>query len=125
MKIRLLLFILVIVLILTGCEHEDKKTSAFSNEVTEQMKETATSYSDVDFSNGDVPLHETVRLEGTIIKSDSQDNQIEKGHRFILKTEKAQYQVFNEQETTLYLDDSVTVYGEYYGFIKGILIERR
>ena len=36
----------------------------------------------------------------------------------------SQYQVFNEQDLPSRLGEDVVVYGEYYGFIKGSLIER-
>ena len=40
-----------------------------------------------------------------------------------MKSGSSKYQVFNEQKKKLKIGDEVTVYGEYYGFLKGTLIE--
>ncbi|MDA9429598.1 hypothetical protein QJ527_08355 [Enterococcus mundtii] len=68
-------------------------------------------------------MHQWVKIEGKIIRSDGQE-QIAKGDRFILRSGSSDYQVFNEQATTINVGDEVLVYGEYYGFIKGFFIER-
>lgn len=69
-------------------------------------------------------MYEYIRLTGKIIISDSGDKSIEKGERFILERGAYQFHVINEQETPLKIGVQVSVYGEYYGFIKGTLIER-
>ncbi|MHA4801792.1 hypothetical protein ACX0E5_16380, partial [Enterococcus faecium] len=73
--------------------------------------------------NGDVRLNEYISLKGEIVESDSRSSLIKKGDRFILKSGSSKYQVFNEQKKKLKIGDEVTVYGEYYGFLKGTLIE--
>ncbi|EGC70719.1 hypothetical protein NGF69_04995 [Enterococcus casseliflavus] len=120
------LFILGLLMGLTACSpNEATQTQAFSQSSEKQLKERALCYSDEDFSQGVVPLHEFVKLSGTIVKSDAKTADIEKGNRFILETAAGQYQVFNEQSQQLKLQEVVTIYGEYYGFIKATLIERK
>ena len=119
------LFILSVLLVLTGCSSQERmREQTFSKTSTNQLKEKAGIYSDEEFSKGVVPLHEFVKLSGTIIKSDSKKSELEKGDRFVLETADGQYQVFNEQSQGLQLHERVTIYGEYYGFIKATLIER-
>ena len=80
-------------------------------------------YSDEELQAGEVPLNEYIQIEGEITKTDG-GKKITKGERFVLQSGNSQYQVFNEQEAPLSLGDRVTVYGEYYGIIKRMLIER-
>ncbi|HAP5023191.1 TPA: hypothetical protein IUY12_001800, partial [Enterococcus faecalis EX166083VC20] len=95
----------------------------FDEESLQNLKETAQSYSETELQNGDVRLNEYISLKGEIVESDSRSSLIKKGDRFILKSGSSKYQVFNEQKKKLKIGDEVTVYGEYYGFLKGTLIE--
>lgn len=96
----------------------------FSKENIERIKENSKVFSNEELQNGEVPLYEYIQLTGKIIISDSGDKSIEKGERFILERRAYQFHVINEQETPLKIGVQVSVYGEYYGFIKGTLIER-
>ena len=104
-------------IVYVGCEKE------FDEESLQNLKETAQSYSETELQNGDVRLNEYISLKGEIVESDSRSSLIKKGDRFILKSGSSKYQVFNEQKKKLKIGDEVTVYGEYYGFLKGTLIE--
>lgn len=101
-----------------GSTHEFNKTSNI------KLQTEAKKYSEEELQNGEVPLNEYIQLSGEIIQSDSKTNKIEKGDRFILKSGSSKYQVFNEQPISLEVGEDVTVYGEYYGFIKGIVINK-
>lgn len=120
--------LLFLLLLICGCsankKEEANKQDTFSEEVIENIKEKAEQFSDQEFQEGEVPLNSFVQISGTILKSDSGKNQVKKGDRFILINEGSQYQVFNEQDGTFEIGESITVYGEYYGFLKGILIEK-
>ncbi|MBL1225984.1 hypothetical protein [Enterococcus sp. BWR-S5] len=122
------LSLLLLLLMTCGCsankEEEANKQDTFSEEVIENIKEKAEHFSDQEFQEGEVPLNSFVQISGTILKSDSGKNQVKKGDRFILINEGSQYQVFNEQDGTFEIGENITVYGEYYGFLKGILIEK-
>lgn len=122
---RILLFSLCLTA-LSGCSfsEETERQATFSEEAVEQIKEKAKKYSEEDFKEGLVPLNEFVQLSGTILKSDSQEQTLKKGDRFILVSGESQYQVFNEQENSFEVGEKIVVYGEYYGFLKGILIEK-
>ncbi len=113
-------------MILSGCtlQSESTQTAKFSQETVTKLKTAAKIYTDLAYQEGEVPLNEFVQMTGKITDTDSQDAQIKEGDRFVLQTDSAKYQVFNQQGTVLYLEEEVTVYGEYYGFIKGTLIER-
>lgn len=121
----LLFFVLII---LTSCSFKsqtnEKQESNFSKENIGRIKDKSKKFSNEELQNGEVPLYEYIQLAGKIIISDSKDKSIEKGDRFILQQGEYKYQVINEQESVLNIGDQVTVYGEYYGFIKGSLIER-
>ncbi|WP_430611060.1 hypothetical protein [Enterococcus sp. DIV0876] len=121
-----MLFLSVTVIILSGCNKQNEATQVteFSQEASIKLKTAASTYTDRAYQDGEVPLNDFIQMTGKITDTDSQSEQIMKGDRFVLQTDSAKYQVFNQQETTLYLEDEVTVYGEYYGFIKGTLIER-
>ncbi|MBP1045872.1 hypothetical protein I6N96_06230 [Enterococcus sp. BWM-S5] len=127
-KRRYLLLSVLLLSFLSGCSSEMKgeseRQASFSKEAVENIKEKAKHYSNQAFQDGEVPLNEFVQIKGTILKSDSSEKVLKKGDRFILISENSQYQVFNEQENDFEVGDDVTVYGEYYGFLKGILIEK-
>ncbi|MGC6769485.1 hypothetical protein [Enterococcus sp. LJL51] len=126
----LLLFILVIACF-TGFvsfanqkEPEAIKQNNFSKKMVAELKNKAKTYSEEDFQEGNVPLNEFICINGQIIKSDSKEETIKKGDRFMLLSGDSRYQVINEQEELLRIGDNVTVYGEYYGFLKGTFIEQ-
>ncbi|BAL62701.1 hypothetical protein QQG09_00120 [Melissococcus plutonius] len=127
MKNRLVCsFILVIFLFVGGCtkKETEKTTNQFSHETIQRIKKTAKSYSENELQSGQVPLHTYLQLTGKIIKSDSKTATIKREDRFILESGQNHYQVFNEQSMKLKIGDTITVYGEYYGFLKAIFVER-
>lgn len=121
-------FLLSLVVSMTACgnaaSNEEVKKYNFSEKTTKNLMTMAKCYTEEELQNGEVPLNEYIQLSGEIIVSDGKEDVIQKGDRFILKSGDSQYQVFNEQEQLLQVGDKVTVYGEYYGFLKGTVIER-
>ncbi|WP_181265216.1 hypothetical protein [Enterococcus mundtii] len=108
-----------------GCQVNSRQQEKdFEDQIKEEIQQKAHVFTEKEYQSAEVPLHQWVKIEGKIIQSDGQ-KQIEKGDRFILRSGSSDYQVFNEQATTINVGDEVIVYGEYYGFIKGILIERK
>lgn len=123
-KVLILLGFSLLTLGACGNNRAEKETvDDFSKEAITNLKAQTKIYSDEDLQTGEVPLNEYIQIEGEITKTDGGEK-ITKGDRFVLQSGDSQYQVFNEQDTPLSLGDQVTVYGEYYGIIKGMLIER-
>ncbi|MGM0124581.1 hypothetical protein IGI37_001959 [Enterococcus sp. AZ194] len=110
----------------SGCSNQttqNKELEAnFTQKTKQEIKEKARIFTEDEFQSAEVPLNEYVQLSGEIIQSDRETDLV-KGDRFILKSGSSRYQVFNEQEEPIQVGDLVTVYGEYYGFIKAIVIE--
>ncbi|EGP4839515.1 hypothetical protein FMV48_000098 [Enterococcus faecium] len=102
-----------------------KQINNFSKKQEEKLKENARSVSEQEWQNDEVPLREMVSLEGTIIKSDRKSGKVENGDRFLLQTQGNVFMIFNDQNQCFRVGERIKVYGEYYGFIKGLLIERR
>ena len=126
MKKKMLILLAFSLLTLGACGNdkpESETVNDFSKEAITNLKSQTKAYSDEELQAGEVPLNEYIQIEGEITKTDG-GKKITKGDRFVLQSGNSQYQVFNEQETPLSLGDRVTVYGEYYGIIKGMLIER-
>lgn len=127
-KGRYFVLLIALLIIASACsgtqQEEQEKQAAFSKETVENLKAKAEQYSKQEFQEGEVPLNTFVQISGTILKSDSGEKKIKKGDRFILMDGDSRYQVFNEQEDSFEIGEAVTVYGEYYGFLKGILIEK-
>ncbi|MGM9902621.1 hypothetical protein A5844_000422 [Enterococcus sp. 10A9_DIV0425] len=122
------MLIIVLVYGLSGCHGKRLANQLdiqnFEQQAKNRIKEKAYIYTEEEFQTANVPIHAWVQLSGEIIQSD-QSKEIVKGDRFILKSGSSRYQIFNDQEEILKIGDSVTVYGEYYGFIKGVVIERK
>lgn len=110
----------------SGCalqiNESGEKEREFTQKTKEGIKKNAKQYTEKEFQSANVPLNEFVQISGEIIQSD-REKKIEKGDRFLLKSGSSRYQVFNEQDIPIHVGDSVIVYGEYYGFIKAILVE--
>lgn len=126
MKKKMLILLAFSLLTLGACgndKSESETVNDFSKEAITNLKSQTKAYSDEALQAGEVPLNEYIQIEGEITKTDG-GKKITKGDRFVLQSGNSQYQVFNEQEAPLSLGDWVTVYGEYYGIIKGMLIER-
>ncbi|ELZ1274148.1 hypothetical protein SP294_000009 [Enterococcus faecium] len=102
-----------------------KQINNFSKKQEEKLKENARSVSEQEWQNDEVPLREMVSLEGTIIKSDRKSGKVENGDRFLLQTQGNVFMIFNDQNQCFRVGEQIKVYGEYYGFIKELLIERR
>ncbi|EMF0343150.1 hypothetical protein JXE12_001204 [Enterococcus faecium] len=110
----------------TGYMNDNRKQiNNFSKKQEEKLKENARSVSEQEWQNDEVPLREMVSLEGTIIKSDRKSGKVENGDRFLLQTQGNVFMIFNDQNQCFRVGERIKVYGEYYGFIKGMLIERR
>lgn len=109
---------------LVSCSSQKTTTEDFTEETLIALKKKAKSYSNEEFQEGDVPLHEFVQLTGKITQSDGKKDTIEKDDRFVLEVGESRYQIFNQQENSFKIGDEVTVYGEYYGFIKASYIEK-
>ncbi|MDG4590584.1 hypothetical protein [Enterococcus faecium] len=110
----------------TGYMNDNRKQmNNFSKKQEEKLKENARSVSEQEWQNDEVPLREMVSLEGTIIKSDRKSGKVENGDRFLLQTQGNVFMIFNDQNQCFRVGERIKVYGEYYGFIKGLLIERR
>ncbi|MCC4053915.1 hypothetical protein [Enterococcus faecium] len=110
----------------TGYMNDNRKQiNNFSKNQEEKLKENARSVSEQEWQNDEVPLREMVSLEGTIIKSDRKSGKVENGDRFLLQTQGNVFMIFNDQNQCFRVGERIKVYGEYYGFIKGLLIERR
>ncbi|MFN6912935.1 hypothetical protein [Enterococcus faecium] len=110
----------------TGYMNDNRKQiNNFSKKQEEKLKENARSVSEQEWQNDEVPLREMVSLEGTIIKSDRKSGKLENGDRFLLQTQGNVFMIFNDQNQCFRVGERIKVYGEYYGFIKGMLIERR
>lgn len=110
----------------TGYINDNRKQiNNFSKKQEEKLKENARSVSEQEWQNDEVPLREMVSLEGTIIKSDRKSGKVENGDRFLLQTQGNVFMIFNDQNQCFRVGERIKVYGEYYGFIKGLLIERR
>ncbi|MHC5249682.1 hypothetical protein [Enterococcus sp. LJL90] len=124
-----LLFLLFLsgVFFLAACQAgnaaESETIENFSNNAVSGLKETAKFFSNEDYQAGDVPLNEYIKMNGVITKTDGNPDEIQNGDRLMIENDGVQYQVFNQQATPLKIGDTITVYGEYYGFIKGTLIE--
>ncbi|MGI8170428.1 hypothetical protein ACR0Q6_12110 [Enterococcus lactis] len=101
-----------------------KQINNFSKKQEEKLKENARSVSEQEWQNDEVSLREIVSLEGTITKSDRKSNKVENGDRFLLQTQGNVFMIFNDQDQCFRVGERIKVYGEYYGFIKGQLIER-
>jgi|SRR5699024_223704 len=126
-KHRILLLLLFVFLLgSTGCSQTDKtkdKEEQFTATVETNIKKKANKYTEEEFQTADVPLNDFVQLSGEITRSDGEET-LKKGDRFILKSGSSNYQIFNEQEYPFSVGNHITVYGEYYGFIKAIAIEK-
>lgn len=110
---------------LSGCGAEKSSNKNFTEETLTALKKKAKLYTEEEFQNGEVPLHDFVQLTGKITKTDGKSSEIQKGDRFILESGKSRYQIFNQQEEIFVVGDEVTVYGEYYGFITASYVEKK
>lgn len=119
---RLLVVFLVVFLSSCGSqEHID----AFDHQVEEKVEKIYKQYSATEFQNGEIPPNTLVQLHGMITVTDNADGQsIKKNDRFILEAEGERYQVINSSDSEWQLLDWVTIYGEYYGFIKAEEIKK-
>lgn len=128
MRSKIFLIVLLCALCsFTGCQsaHSDAKTQerAFDQETLSGLETKAKRYSAAELAQDEVPLHAYIQLEGTITKTDGKKDKLKKGDRFVLTADDQQYQIFNEQDKAFAIGDKVVVYGEYYGFIKGLMIK--
>lgn len=119
--------ILLLVGLLTGCSSASGTFSSQEKDFTKNSKmnlrEKAVVYSEEDLVKDEIPLNSYIRCTGKILRKDRKGDTLEKGDRFILEIGEAKIQVFNEQSEAFKVGQYVNVYGEYYGFLKGQLIE--
>lgn len=95
----------------------------FTDEAQIQLKENAIEYTISQLQSHEAKLNTFVKISGTIQLSDSNGSLVKKGDRFKLVQGEDAVQVFNEQEQEFRIGNEVTVYGEYYGFVKGTVID--
>lgn len=119
------LLILLSLISLSGCSSKaDQTTTSFDTTNQALVKEKAKEYSNDEYQNSDVRLKTYVKITGKIIKTDSKNDQkIKKNDRFVIQNEGYDYQIINSSDNVLKIDDVVEVYGEYYGFVKGVEID--
>ncbi|MDR2976230.1 MAG: hypothetical protein LBV19_02815 [Streptococcaceae bacterium] len=117
-KTSLILFLLPL-LLLSACSGPSA-----SEKDNIQLQKKAKSWNDADYKQSKVPLHSYVKLYGVIQKSDGKNEKVGKNNRFILMRSNTRYQVINGTNKEFKVGDKVTVYGEYYGFIKAMSIEQ-
>lgn len=128
MKKRFQRWIIVLVIaLLAGCSSVNSGISQQEEDFTKNskvnLKERAVFYSEEALVKDEIPLNSYIRCTGKIMQKDREGTVLEKGDRFILKIGDTKIQVFNEQTEAFAVGDYVNVYGEYYGFLKGELIE--
>lgn len=117
--------LLTLVLLMVGCSpaNGEKEAKAFTEEAAVNLRKQAVSYSKEELMADTIPLNTFIKVTGKITATDTSDGQVDKGARFKLNSEGYDIQIFNEQEKVYQVGDEVTVYGEYYGFIKGAVID--
>lgn len=112
--------------VLSGCQEKAENSTTASFDASNQVlvKEKAKEYTNDEYQNGDVRLKTYVKMTGKIVMTDSKnDQEIKKNDRFVIQNDGYDYQVINSSDSVLKLNDTVDVYGEYYGFVKGVEIE--
>ncbi|MGC6767951.1 hypothetical protein [Enterococcus sp. LJL51] len=116
---KYLLFLLFFTIIFLSSCGEQERLHSFDHQVEEETAAIYKHYSAEAFQNGDVPPNTLIQLSGVITVTDNDDGQsVKKNDRFILEAEGQRYQVINYSDSEWQLAEQVTVYGEYYGFIK-------
>lgn len=116
------LFCLLCLLFLTGCTSANAQEAKFDQDTTRGAELHAKEYSLRSYELGKIPLHTYVKFSGKILKKDTTGRVIRKDDRFIIAKDQVKVQVISQVDTNCQIGDQVTVYGEYYGFIKGINI---
>ncbi|MBP1048279.1 hypothetical protein I6N96_18450 [Enterococcus sp. BWM-S5] len=116
---RIYVFCLILLVpLLSSCANREAVDS-FDKQFKEEAAKIYKQYSSRAFQQGEVELNTFVQLSGVITVTDNQDGcSIKKNDRFILEVEGDRYQVINYSDSEWELTERVTVYGEYYGFIK-------
>lgn len=112
----------LLLIFVTGCSSKEVKRSQNDTNQDINLVKKSKKYTDKQYKNGEVVLHEYVQVQGEIVKIDGEGKRVEKNSRFILKTKDGQYQIINGIDCDFEIGDSVIVYGEYYGFIKAMKI---
>ncbi|WP_321384833.1 hypothetical protein [uncultured Enterococcus sp.] len=119
---RLLLMLMIV--FLSSCGNQERIHS-FDRQVEEQASKIYKPYAAKSFQNGEIPPNTLVQIRGTITVTDNADGRsIKKNDRFILEAEGERYQVINGSDSEWTLLECVTIYGEYYGFIKAEEIKK-
>lgn len=123
-KLLLIVAVFSSLLLTAGCgATETKGDQAFTEEAAVNLRKNAIAYSKEDLEADNVPLNSFIKVTGKITATDSEDGKVGKGTRFKLNSDGYDIQIFNEQTESYQVGDEVTVYGEYYGFIKGAVID--
>ncbi|MBS7577677.1 MULTISPECIES: hypothetical protein [unclassified Enterococcus] len=124
-KLTFFLCLITLTGVLSSCDKQ--QVEQFNQDTLDEngIVLKAKAYTDEQYKLGEVPLHEFVQIKGEITKTDQKNNLISKNTRFILKTEQGKYQILHGVDEKFKIGDTVTVYGEYYGFIKAMKIEQR
>ncbi|WP_203662824.1 hypothetical protein [Lacticaseibacillus sp. 53-4] len=119
-------FALLMLLSFSGCgSAAATQNQTFTKKSASGLRVKAKGYSTQAFSKGNIPLNSYVKFTGRIQKKDTAGETVKKDDRLLLRNGKTKVQVMVQfQPTALKVGDRVTVYGEYYGFVKGSLIDR-
>lgn len=116
-----LCFCCLFLLLLGGCQKA--QIEATDQQVPQQLVKKSVEYSVEQWKDDDIPLNELVKVNGKIEKSDGHSKKVKYQDRFILNFDGYRIQVMNNQKKVFHLGDQVTVYGEYYGFVKAMYIQ--
>ena len=121
----IVVLLLPLALLIVGCGQQDQAQAAdFTKKTTTGIRSKAKHYQAKAYQKETIPAHSYVQLVGRVVKTDAAGKNIRLGDRFILQQGRLKVQVFNQAKTTVRLGQTVTVYGEYYGFVKGYVIDQ-
>ncbi|WP_390405732.1 hypothetical protein [Lacticaseibacillus jixiensis] len=124
-KLMIAVLLTPLAVVSTGCSHQNQTQAAdFTKKTTSGIRSKAKTYSQAAYQSASIPAHSYVRLVGKVVKTDAATAQIRQGDRFVLQRGKLKVQVFHQAQTPVRLGQTVTVYGEYYGFVKGYVIDQ-
>lgn len=117
--IKTISLILLIGGALSGCKMETKVIREFDESFQDNLTHQGEEYSAEAYENDAVPLKTYIKISGTVSQTDAEDAQsIKKDDRFVIEFDGVSIQIINSTSTTLSLNENVTVYGVYYGFVQ-------
>lgn len=120
-KLSLIFTLFASLFLLSSCGSKSVENRDNQNKALAKKSQV---YPDRAYQAGEVPLHSFVQVSGEIQRTDQKNGKLEKGGRFILKTENIKIQILNTDYEGFKVGDKVKVYGQYYGFIRSMNIEK-